>query len=476
MNKNTTPQKSSNLPHIEQDSKDVVPKAISAEVHVPKLEDVIVTPKKVRTFSIDHAERLPSSTFPNQPSHPASALPNTIPNVNHLMKGYGITVRYNVIRKKLLVTLPGYSGTQENADNVALTQVESLAALNNIPTGKIPSYIAAISDSNQYNPVADWIMSKPWDKKDRLPEIYNTLVANEEFPIQLKEVIIRRWLLSAVAAALKPSGFHCRGVLTLQGPQSIGKTSWINALVSDPLLRDEVIKLDHHLDAGSKDSVLTAVSHWIVEFGEVDSTFKKDNARLKSFITAPNDKHRRPYAKVDSEYQRRTVFCASVNDANFLVDTTGNSRWWTIPVIRIEFQHQVDMQQVFAQLAVDYEKGEQWWLTPEEEAELEAQNINHRMVSAVYERLLDAIDIDRAREDNLPAMTPIEVLHWIGIKNPTNIQCKECAAFLREHFDDSKRNRGRDTWRVPMKNESFDYLPHAPAKSVPAPENDDDLY
>ena len=38
-------------------------------------------------------------------------------------------------------------------------------------------------------------------------------------------------------------------------------------------------------------------------------------------------------------------------------------------VIAINFEHGIDMQQLFAQLAVDLEKGEQWWLTPEEEAQ-----------------------------------------------------------------------------------------------------------
>jgi predicted P-loop ATPase len=111
---------------------------------------------------------------------------------------------------------------------------------------------------------------------DRLQAFYDTLIHREDFPAPLKEVLLYRWLISAIAAVLKPSAFRARGVLTLQGPQSIGKTAWINSLVSDPLLREMVIKLDHHLDAGNKDSILTAVSHWIVEIGELDSSFKKD--------------------------------------------------------------------------------------------------------------------------------------------------------------------------------------------------------
>jgi hypothetical protein len=283
-----------------------------------------ITPKQKdppKDFFLDDAEPLPPDKFPNQRMGGNSGnLLATIPNVRCMLSEYGITARYDVIRKKLLVNVPGASGCPDNADNSAMTQIISLANLNNLSIGQVPSFVEAIGDRNQYNPVADWITSKAWDGIDRLQPLYATLVVREDFPHDLKVLLVYRWLLSAVAAALKHSGFRSRGVLTLQGPQSIGKTAWVSGLVTVPILRDAVIKLDHHLDAGNKDSLITAVCHWIVEIGELDSSFKKDVARLKGFITGDRDKVRRPYAKADSEYQRRTVFCATVNDQSFLVD------------------------------------------------------------------------------------------------------------------------------------------------------------
>ena len=234
-----------------------------------------------------------------------------------------------------------------------------------------------------------------------------------------------------MAAALLPSGFKARGVLTLQGPQSIGKTSWISALIPDLVLRENVLKLDHHLDAGNKDSLITAIAHWIVEIGELDSSFKKDIARLKGFLTSDRDKVRRPYGRSNSEYPQRTVFCATVNDDNFLVDLTGNSRWWTIPVTAINYQHFIDMQQVFSQLATHLEDGMQWWLTPVEEALLELHNKKHRAVSVIRECISDALDLDRINESGLSAMTATQLLQSIDIKHPTNAQSKECAGILR---------------------------------------------
>ncbi len=400
---------------------------------------------------LDKAVPIEPRSFPNPSRNGSQKLSTTIPNVQHLLRGYGITVRYDVIRKKLLTHFPGYSGTPENADNVAISQIISLATLCGMSSGRVPEFVAAIADRNLVNPVADWILSKPWDGVDRLQALCNTLVTREDFLEPLKRVLLHRWLISAVAAVLKPTGFKARGVLTLQGPQSIGKTAWITALVPDQVLCEICIKLDHHLDAGNKDSLITAICHWIVEIGELDSSFKKDVARLKGFLTGDRDKVRRPYGRADSEYPRRTVFCATVNDANFLVDPTGNTRWWTIPVTKINYCHGIDMQQLFAQVAADFENGEPWWLTQAEERCLEEFNNQHRAVSALRERILDGVDVESAKDDDLPAMTAIELLRKIDIKNPTNGQCKECAAILRELFGESKRINGSNKWRIPLK-------------------------
>jgi hypothetical protein len=327
-----------------------------AEQESPKEMSCVVDANSV----IEHADigtyhnpkPLDPLSFPHQPRAGSSMLSSTIANFDHLMRMYDVLPQYDVIRKKLTITVPGQGGSPENADNVAITHVVSLATLNGLATGQTYSAIATIGDRNLVNPVANWILSTPWDGIDRLADFYATLTLRADYPWQLRDLLIYRWLLSAVAAAMSTEPFKARGVLTLQGPQSIGKTSWFSALIPDAILRDAVIKLDHHLDAGNKDSILTAVSHWIVEIGELDSSFRKDVARLKGFLTNDKDKLRRPYGRVDSEYPRRTVFCASVNDQSFLVDATGNTRWWTIPVTKVNYTHGIDMQQLFAQVYV----------------------------------------------------------------------------------------------------------------------------
>lgn len=396
-------------------------------------------------------KKIKRDMFPDGPD--GNSLPCTIANLDYMLRHYRVSVRYNVIKKKLEIAIPGLSSTPDNGDNVAIAHIHSLAKLNGLSTSHIDQFLAALADHNAYNPVAEWIESRGWDGEDRLPPFYATLTPKRDFPEGLKQILMRKWLLSCVAAALKAEGFRCRGVLTLQGPQGIGKTTWGKRLISDPMLSDEVIKTDHHLDGGNKDSLISAITHYIVEIGELESSFKRDVSRLKGFLTADSDKVRRPYGKVDSEYPRRTVFYATVNQADFLVDHTGNSRWWTIPVVEIDYEHDIDMQQLFAQLAVEFRNGEPWWLDQEEEEELAYRNGKHNSFSLVRDKLSGTVNFEATPTDEDRYFTASELLEMAGLDRPTNAQAKECGSLLRSSFGDPKRVQGRDRWRVPLAEE-----------------------
>ncbi|MBK8106504.1 MAG: hypothetical protein IPK42_13340 [Betaproteobacteria bacterium] len=187
-------------------------------------------------------------------------------------------------------------------------------------------------------------------------------------------------------------------------------------------------------------------------------------------MTSDTDKLRRPYGRMDSEYPRRTVFFATVNDANFLVDSTGNTRFWTIPVKAIDFRHSINMQQVFAQLAVELENGSEWWLSESEEIQLESLNREHRAISVIRERLLASVDMSIIGDDKNPAKTALEVLTLLNFEHPTNPQCKECASILRELFGQPKKINGLYKWRIPLRK-----LPNGGFTSIEQ-EDDDDRY
>lgn len=392
---------------------------------------------------------LASNEFPHQPIGRATQLPATVENFKYLVESYGVNVRYNEITKKTVIDIPHLETSVDNADNVKRSHIQGLCSLNNFPVSAVDSLCGALADLNRFNPVQEWIVASPWDGVDRLESFYATVIADDDFPGKFKRTLMKRWMISAVAAVFMSSGFRCRGVLTFSGKQGLGKTSWLNSLVTDDRLRNEVILTGHCLDASHKDSKMTAISNWLVELGEVESTLKKELSVLKSFITNDLDAFRRPYAAVDSTFPRRTVFFASVNDTNFLNDITGNSRWWTIPVQSVNYQHGLDMQQVFAQIKEDcYDKGEQWWLTNEEEAQLTILNKDAEVISPIRELTLAYLNLAEGEKTNFLSAT--QFLRVLKIENPKMGQIKEVRVVLKERLGKDRKSNGVQGWDIPM--------------------------
>ncbi len=353
---------------------------------------------------------------------------NTVENLAYMMGEYGVTARYNQIRKQVELDIPGRNYTADNRANCGLAELGSLCARNRMPRSDLADYVKLIADANAYSPVCEWITSKPWDGVPRIQQLLDTITTTAD--AALKNALVYRWLLSAVAAAFMPHGFESHGCLVLVGAQGAGKTTWFRRLMPQGM---GLVLVGAMLDPNNKDTVTNAVSHWLVELGELDATFRKaDIARLKAFITLATDKLRRPYDRIESEYQRRTVFCASVNESNYLVDDTGNRRWWTVPVAGINYQHDLDMQQVWAELLVHHQRGEQHWLTAEENAALGALNGEHEAIDPVEEQILRTFNWAEYNLLQPREMTATEVLVAIGYDKPNKAAATHASKVLRK--------------------------------------------
>jgi putative DNA primase/helicase len=372
---------------------------------------------------------------------------NTVENLEYVIGEYGITARYNEVRKQVELNIPGRRGrTLDNRANVALAELNSICARNRMPQSMLADYVKVLADRNTYNPVCDWIKSKPWDGTPRIQALLDTVTVDGD--ATLKNKLIYRWLLSAVSALFKPFGFTSHGVLVFTGPQGQGKTSWVKALVPEDM---GVVLEGATLDPNNKDTVVNAVSHWLVELGELDATFRKsDIARLKSFVTQAVDKLRRPYDRVESEYQRRTVFFASVNEGRYLVDTSGNRRWWTVPVLSVNYRHTIDVQQVWAELLTHFERGEQHWLLDDEQKGVNDLNTDHEAVDPVEEMIAAHFDWQALAGIGYRDMTASEVLSEIGYDKPNKAQATHCSTVLKKLTGaDSRKTGSRRVFKMP---------------------------
>tara|TARA_R110002167_G_scaffold18105_1_gene68302 strand:+ start:356 stop:2521 length:2166 start_codon:yes stop_codon:yes gene_type:complete len=361
---------------------------------------------------------------------------NTKDNINGVLKTHSVEVRYNVIKKRMEIEIPNMKFIADMKEEASLIEIEDRCINMGIPHTKVRDYLKILAE--EYNPVVEWIDSKPWDGESRIPDFLDSLVTHESN--QLKEMLMKKWLVSCVAAAYEENGVELEGILVLQGAQGLGKTLWFKRLCDYEkgwLLEGAT------LNPSDKDSVKRAVSHWIVELGEIESTFKKsDIDQLKAFVTARTDELRLPYDRAFTTYQRRTAFYASVNAREFLTDTSGNRRFWVLAVKEINVNHGVDMQQMWAEVKETlYVKGRKnWFLSPDERELLQDSNEIYRTQSSVEDLLLEHVNFG---SNSTKPVQMTKLLRDLGIKAPRMPDFKEASRVLHERGIEPRRTNGK---------------------------------
>lgn len=365
---------------------------------------------------------------------------NTSANVEALANAKGWSIQYNVMSKRTELTRDGVVVAGDDADNVALTLFGDDAVRAGLARDGLGALVDAVAVGKSFHPVLVWIEATPWDGQDRLPAFYDTLTLADPRKAELTHKLMDKWMLQGIGALVEPKGITASGLLVLTGPQYIGKSWWVLHLIDGAL---NAVGTGLGLDPKEKDSVLKAVRFFISELAELDGTFRRaDIAALKGFLTDGVDVVRLPYARRDTPFARRTIFCASVNDDRYLVDETGNRRFWTIPVTRCSVLSAPVMQQVWAQYLHKYKEGERWGLDPTLLVELNASNLDHEVIDPLRERIAtrwdwDSVDWSAIQADqraNTPGLvwkTASDVCLAIGIERPSRAEATRVGGVIR---------------------------------------------
>ena len=277
------------------------------------------------------------------------------------------------------------------------------------------------------------VRQKKWDGLNRIPELCDTITAKHT---EAKNLFIRRWLITAMYMAMH-DGFDSPGCLVLQGPQGLGKTWWFRKLCSEPNL----IRTDANVDPRNRDSVSQIIRYWIVELGEIGSTFRRsDIDALKAFITSNSDIIRRPYATTDQVYPRRTALAASVNESIYLYDST-NRRYFTIQCTAVNSYHKIDMQQVWAEVYHLIDQCEETpFLTDREKQLVEEINREHMQIDPIEEMILSFYDWGNALAYDWKSAT--KIAQEIGLKNISQKETRMIAQAIRKlNSNDSEKEK-----------------------------------
>lgn len=275
-----------------------------------------------------------------------------------------------------------------------------------------------------YHPVRDYLDGLVWDGIPRVERLLVEYLGAENDAYT--HAVTRVHLAAAVARIYEP-GCKYDTMLTLSGPQGIGKSTLIRLLGRDQWYSDNMDTLR------GKEAAELIQGVWMVEMGELNATRKSDRDAVKSFLSRSVDIYRVPYGRNTSRFPRQCVFWGTTNEGQYLRDPTGDRRTFPVPCAvtaptRSVFRDLAgDVDQIWAEAVELYRGGQPLYLSGEMAAEAEARR------AAVRERdpkvgLVEAY-LERKLPEEWERMNLYERREWLASDaEGTVVRDRVCAA------------------------------------------------
>ncbi|HEX8823846.1 MAG TPA: VapE domain-containing protein [Archangium sp.] len=314
---------------------------------------------------------------------------------------------------------------------------------------QVTSALLQVAEEQSYHPVRDYLEGLVWDGVERIKDVAPVLLGIAD-PDLLTQAILRRFFISAVARPLEP-GCKVDTVLVLVGAQGARKSSFFKALAGPEWFSDSAV------DLKNKDSLMLMRRIWFHEWAELETMRKSEATQVKAHLSSAVDMLRPAYGRRIEEFPRTSIIVASTNIPAFLNDETGSRRFWVVSgCTRIDVEKTRQWRdQLWAEAVVLYRAGEQWWLTPEEDALRAARNAEHEQEDIWADKVLEAVVHRLANHPEAPITTQLLLEEHLGkqTKDWTQADQKRVAGILQRLGFTEKRKRvdGQrlSTWTPP---------------------------
>lgn len=303
----------------------------------------------------------------------------------------GIRIYYNVVSKRMMIDGLPCENREFLDDNLPTMLFSELQGhFRGCTLELITGYLNIIMSRHTINPIVERLTFETPDGTDHIAKVYDILGLGEGD--ELSRTLVKKWLMQCIAMQRNSidEPFGADGVLCLTGPQGIGKTSFFRRLSMYP----EYFKEGVAIDFRDKDTYIRALGGWICELGEVESTLRRDIEKLKAFITQSVDEYRKPYGRSDIRCARHTSLCATCNSSEYLIDITGNRRFWTVPVKRIDLKalSELDVPKLWAQVQKELgEDSQSFRLSTDEQRALIERNRPHEKPLPAQSEITDIL-------------------------------------------------------------------------------------
>lgn len=240
---------------------------------------------------------------------------NVLRNLHYYFKD---RLKYNTFTERIEFDGRDYQD-DDVGEIVAFMQTEG--RMPTIPRRTVELALITYALRNSYDEARDYLEALVWDGQKRLETWLVQATGIESTPFN--KYAPAQWLQNGLVRRLWTPFVQWHQVLAVIGGQGTGKTSLFQALGGKWYK-------SYAGGADSKDLAILCTGAAIMDLDEGVAVSKVDYARMKSFISQPNDEYRSPYARRSTKHVRRFVFSMTTNSSTPLRDPTGNRRYWII--------------------------------------------------------------------------------------------------------------------------------------------------
>lgn len=175
----------------------------------------------------------------------------------------------------------------------------------------------------KYHPVRDKIKSIVWDGKPRIKRLLIDLMKAEDCPYS--EEVSRLIFAGGIHRIFEP-GCKFEDIAVLVGKkQGEGKSTLIRWLAMDDRFFREVNEID------GQRGIEAIEGAWICEVSELLALKRtKEVEAAKSYFSRQVDTYRKPFDRRITETPRQCIFIGTTNTVEFLIDKTGNRRYYPV--------------------------------------------------------------------------------------------------------------------------------------------------
>lgn len=172
-----------------------------------------------------------------------------------------------------------------------------------------------------FHPVRERLAAVPWDRVPRVETLFIDFLGADDNAYHREAA--RKFMVAAIARAFEP-GHKFDFVPIFEGMQGKRKSTFIRVLALDWF---EELKGDF---GDEKRLVEQMMGAWILELPELSVLRRSDIEEVKAFVSASHSTVRLSYGRLPKVFLRQCVFMGTTNQDSYLVDDTGNRRWWPV--------------------------------------------------------------------------------------------------------------------------------------------------